>query len=348
MDSNSENRESNNEDTDQDSGTLRKKRLDEIMRQEVRKNIANQMLLPPPEELFKKTVVENEQARTGAPIPFLKFGRLLGEERIEKLNPDNKPEQPEVPPDISPAQNISDYLINAKLANKLVYCRFGEKYVADLEKRKNSNITALNAPSQGIGSASYLINIKKLIDEHNIEGEKKDFKIMKTQNMKINNTQVQPYYKLADEADKTLLFESRFESGNLLAAIKVTDNEYDLVLQNDINTNGHTQWYFFRVGNTRKGESVKFNILNLAKPDSLYNYGMKILCFSSKAKQLEGIGWHRVGSSINYYGNQYKRDSTGLVKYARNFFTLTFTIDFEYDDDQTFFSHCFPYTYSDL
>ena len=145
---------------------------------------------------------------------------------------------------------------------------------------------------------------------------------------------MQPYYKLVDDNDKTLIFESRFESGNLLAAVKITDNEYDLVLQNDINTNGHTQWYFFRVGNTRKGESIKFNILNLAKPDSLYNYGMKILSFSSKAKTNEGTGWHRVGNSINYYSNQYKRDSAGLVKYARNFFTLTFTIDFKHDDDQ--------------
>ena len=49
-----------------------------------------------------------------------------------------------------------------------------------------------------------------------------------------------PYYKLEDEKDNTLIFESRFESGNLLAAIKISDNEYDLILQNDINTNGHT------------------------------------------------------------------------------------------------------------
>ena len=40
--------------------------------------------------------------------------------------------------------------------------------------------------------------------------------------------------------DKTLVFESRFESGNLAMAYKVSDNEYNLVLQNDINTRGHT------------------------------------------------------------------------------------------------------------
>ena len=98
-----------------------------------------------------------------------------------------------------------------------------------------------------------------------------------------------------------MIFESRFESGNLLGAIKISDNEYDLILGNDINTNGHTQWFFFRVGNTRKGMQVKFNLINLAKTDSLYNYGMKLLCFSNEAKQESGMGWHRVGTDINYY-----------------------------------------------
>jgi len=42
-------------------------------------------------------------------------------------------------------------------------------------------------------------------------------------------------------------------------------------------------------------------MLNLAKPDSLYNYGMKILCFSNKIKDNEGVGWHRIGDNINYY-----------------------------------------------
>ena len=38
------------------------------------------------------------------------------------------------------------------------------------------------------------------------------------------------YYKLAGPEDKTLIFESRFESGNLLAAMKIIEFEYDLVL----------------------------------------------------------------------------------------------------------------------
>lgn len=43
-----------------------------------------------------------------------------------------------------------------------------------------------------------------------------------------------------DPTDKTLLFESKFESGNLYLAQKVSDVEYNLLMQNDINTNGHT------------------------------------------------------------------------------------------------------------
>ena len=45
--------------------------------------------------------------------------------------------------------------------------------------------------------------------------------------------------------------------------------EYDLILKADINTTGHTQWFYFRVQNMQKGIKYKFNIINLLKPDSL-------------------------------------------------------------------------------
>ena len=75
---------------------------------------------------------------------------------------------------------------------------------------------------------------------------------------------------------------------------------------------------------------MKFNIINLAKPDSLYNYGMKLLNFSNKIKNEEGIGWHRVGESIDYFQNEFKRDNG---KYSRNFYTLTFEHTFNHEDD---------------
>lgn len=56
-----------------------------------------------------------------------------------------------------------------------------------------------------------------------------------------NKKQIKPYYTPKDENDKTLIFESRFESGNLALAAKVSDVEYKLVLQNDCLTKGNTQ-----------------------------------------------------------------------------------------------------------
>lgn len=117
----------------------------------------------------------------------------------------------------------------------------------------------------------------------------------------------------------------------MLAVVKQADDEYDLILQNDINTNGHTQWFFYRIGNTTKGMKIRFNIINLAKPDSLYNYGMKVLCYSTKIKNIQGVGWHRIGQDIDYHQNGYKRD--GNIKFPRRFYTLTFVHTITVDDD---------------
>ena len=44
-----------------------------------------------------------------------------------------------------------------------------------------------------------------------------------------------------------LIFDSHFESGNLRKAAKVNNVEYNLWLENDTNTRGHTQWFYFKV-----------------------------------------------------------------------------------------------------
>lgn len=148
---------------------------------------------PPPEDLIKKTVMDDEPVKTGAAIAFIKFNRLMGRERVEKLNPDNdkskntdnpnssgNPQAAATCSDITAASTLNDYMLNAREAGRLVYCRFGEKYLQDMERRKNSNLSAINLPTSNLSSATYLINIKKLVDEHNIDGEKRDFNKMKT------------------------------------------------------------------------------------------------------------------------------------------------------------------------
>ena len=111
------------------------------------------------------------------------------------------------------------------------------------------------------------------------------------------------YYSPDDEKDKTLNFESWFEYGNLNLLIKMPDNEYYLMLQNDINTNGLSELFFFRVLNTFKSQTIKYNILNLSKPDSHYNYGMNFLWLCQRRKSNEEGDWFWDGGIILYLKN---------------------------------------------
>lgn len=56
-----------------------------------------------------------------------------------------------------------------------------------------------------------------------------------------------------------LRFESRFESGNLGKVVKITDTYYQLYLRRDLYTQRHTQWYYFRVSNTRSRITYRYN-----------------------------------------------------------------------------------------
>jgi len=57
-----------------------------------------------------------------------------------------------------------------------------------------------------------------------------------------------------------LRFESRFESGNLGKVVKITDTYYQLYLRRDLYTQRHTQWYYFRVSNTRSRITYRYKM----------------------------------------------------------------------------------------
>lgn len=123
--------------------------------------------------------------------------------------------------------------------------------------------------------------------------------------------------------------------------MKNTD-EYNLLLQNDVNTKGYTQWFFFSVKKTHRNQTVKFNILNFYKNGSLFNEGMKISIFSKKKYDLTQTGWFKGAFEIGYIKNN-------IVKQNDNYYyTLTFKYTFDYTDDEVFFAYNIPYTYSQL
>ena len=161
---------------------------------------------------------------------------------------------------------------------------------------------------------------------------------------KINRyySKCKPYYVKESESDSTLIFESRFESGNLRRVLNIGDNNYNLILKYDHGTTTYTQWYYFKISNTRKDVRYKFNIINLIKPDSSYNQGQKPLFYSAKeASKPGGVGWYRDGENICYYQNSMKRKGGGA------YHTLSFEVTFKNDDDEIYCAHCYPYTYSD-
>ncbi|XP_043829300.1 cytosolic carboxypeptidase 2 isoform X9 [Dromiciops gliroides] len=141
--------------------------------------------------------------------------------------------------------------------------------------------------------------------------------------------------------DDTLLFESRFESGNLQKAVRVDTYEYELTLRTDLYTNKHTQWFYFRVQNTRKEITYRFTIVNLLKPKSLYTIGMKPLLYSEVDARTQSIGWRRAGEEIKYY-------KKGAEEGHPTFYCLTWTVRFPHDQDTCYFAHFYPYTYTDL
>jgi hypothetical protein len=180
-----------------------------------------------------------------------------------------------------------------------------------------------------------------------------------------------------------LTFDSNFESGNLFKAVRVTgreninvedklhhsefepgkvDQEYDLTLRNDLNTDGNIQWYYFSASTAINEKifddppkkvvyplKVRFNIVNMQKKDALYNYGMKPATFSSSNTRDD---WRHRGEDICYF--KQCQSSTEDIdnndesrKKKRQNYVLTFTYTF-LGPVTTYFAHMFPYTFSDL
>lgn len=144
----------------------------------------------------------------------------------------------------------------------------------------------------------------------------------------------------------TLTFNSKFESGNLHKAVKISDYEYMLYLNTDTNTSDQNHWYYFSVMNPRK-TSITFKITNMLKKDFLYLTGMKPCVYSTLLFEKNGIQWHRDCTNISYVENV--GDARGLrFVGSKKYYTLSFTYDFRYENDLVFFAYAVPYTHTKL
>ncbi|XP_013793241.1 cytosolic carboxypeptidase 1-like isoform X2 [Limulus polyphemus] len=144
-----------------------------------------------------------------------------------------------------------------------------------------------------------------------------------------------------------LKFESRFESGNLRKAIKVKAKEYDLILNSDMNTDYHHQWFYFEVSGMEAYLPYTFNIINCEKSSSIFTGGMCPVLFSVKESMLGRGKWVRTGSNIAYYRNHYIRKGTiSSILRGKPYYTLSFTVSFAHAGDVCYLAYHYPYTYS--
>lgn len=108
---------------------------------------------------------------------------------------------------------------------------------------------------------------------------------------------------------EVLRFDSNFECGNLARVHYVKEEEYDLYLNVDTNTKGHTQWFFFSVACTNPIGKVTFNIRNSCKWESVYGSGMKLSVFSTAEYEATKKMWFHGGDNITYKRNQFQRET---------------------------------------
>ncbi len=87
------------------------------------------------------------------------------------------------------------------------------------------------------------------------------------------------------------------------ATAQVFPRTYDLVLNNDLNTAGYTQWFYFAVSNMVPGEPYTFHVVNHDKANSQFNFGMQPVVWSAAAHARHGHGWRRAGDGVAYFRN---------------------------------------------
>ena len=67
--------------------------------------------------------------------------------------------------------------------------------------------------------------------------------------------------------------------------MQVREYEYDLILNPDVNTNHHHQWFYFEVSNMEANKPYRFNIVNCEKLNSQFNFGTKGIISINKSNR---------------------------------------------------------------
>ena len=333
----------------------------------------NYSLIPPADPLLKRTIVPKVNPKFGKMKAHIMLPDFKGEEPLIKI--EYKPALKDIMKNITIEKQyeVNLYVNSSKMLNNLIYLKTklnkdGQIVLENLINVKKLNRNYNNDSEEEddndgqqpiVDSSNNNVNanpIEKKEENIDMNNKNDDNKLVKnisslglSRPKTVFGNKLKSFYTLKNQNDNTLIFESRFESGNLLCAFRTEDeNSYQLYLQNDTNTTGYIQWFFFRVSNTKKGRKVNFNIINMLRKKCIYSHGLKIMTYSTMAAMKENIGWHRAGMNTMYYPNNlyvYNNNNNGS---KRNLHSLSFDYEFKYDNDVVYFANSIPYFYSKL
>ena len=333
----------------------------------------NYSLIPPADPLLKRTIVPKVNPKFGKMKAHIMLPDFKGEEPLIKI--EYKPALKDIMKNITIEKQyeVNLYVNSSKMLNNLIYLKTklnkdGQIVLENLINVKKLNRNYGNDSDEDddndgqqpiVDSSNNNVNanpIEKKEENIDMNDKNDDNKLVKnisslglSRPKTVFGNKLKSFYTLKNQNDNTLIFESRFESGNLLCAFRTEDeNSYQLYLQNDTNTTGYIQWFFFRVSNTKKGRKVNFNIINMLRKKCIYSHGLKIMTYSTMAAMKENIGWHRAGMNTMYYPNNlyvYNNNNNGS---KRNLHSLSFDYEFKYDNDVVYFANSIPYFYSKL
>ena len=333
----------------------------------------NYSLIPPADPLLKRTIVPKVNPKFGKMKAHIMLPDFKGEEPLIKI--EYKPALKDIMKNITIEKQyeVNLYVNSSKMLNNLIYLKTklnkdGQIVLENLINVKKLNRNYGNDSDEDddndgqqpiVDSSNNNVNanpIEKKEENIDMNNKNDDNKLVKnisslglSRPKTVFGNKLKSFYTLKNQNDNTLIFESRFESGNLLCAFRTEDeNSYQLYLQNDTNTTGYIQWFFFRVSNTKKGRKVNFNIINMLRKKCIYSHGLKIMTYSTMAAMKENIGWHRAGMNTMYYPNNlyvYNNNNNGS---KRNLHSLSFDYEFKYDNDVVYFANSIPYFYSKL
>lgn len=160
---------------------------------------------------------------------------------------------------------------------------------------------------------------------------------------KSKNPVIQPFNgMLPGRSEDCLIFDSKFEGGNLDRVEMQSSDEYDLYMRVDTNTTGHMHWFYFSVTGIQHKRTVKFNVVNFTRSTTLYAAGMNPAVFSvQEIKNGNSQGWQLGGEQVAFGPSRLK----GLKK---KIFSLSFTYKFVHTNDKVWFATAIPYTYCRL